>query len=423
MEAGSNSPQDMLKGQAWHQQRLALESLRATLPENADVLVARAKYLLGGQNQAHVEGALGQGVAYGGIGLLAQHTSYYDGFAVVYCTARLTAVVVRNARGPEGQVFFEERLIEGARHDSTYASVEGASDEQVGDEHIIPELFRRLIDKLVANHAGRAVDVGIVTSIPAGCLEAALASLSMAVVKAIYDLKNEPLPVGIIESLRLTIEATLGSDFSKAFVMVGRDAEAGSICVIDTATEELIPFDAPDDEHLSWALVEVESGSPKALDFYQACGEIGSKALEILKSSEFSDYTSFRDVQHDDLQRVLNILPSQYRTIVRHLINENKRVQVMIGAIRNEDWQKLGGLLFISHSSVSSEWKGSSRAIDRVVSRAEDMSSDGIYGACMTGRGGQILVVGLPLALSRFISGIENQLTSQFKRRPRSLIL
>ena len=87
------------------------------------------------------------------------------------------------------------------------------------------------------------------------------------------------------------------------------------------------------------------------------------------------------------------------------------------------DWQKFGGLLFISHSSVSNEWKGSSKLIDSVVTEAENMSSDGIYGACMTGRGGAIVVVGLPLALVTFIDTIGRQFKSAFNRDPKYWML
>ncbi len=95
----------------------------------------------------------------------------------------------------------------------------------------------------------------------------------------------------------------------------------------------------------------------------------------------------------------------------------------MIGAIRGKDWQKLGGLLFISHASLSNEWNGTNKAIDFVVAQAQSMSSDGMYGGCMTGRGGYVLVVGLPLALPGFIEGIEKQLKERFDREPKSMIL
>ena len=95
----------------------------------------------------------------------------------------------------------------------------------------------------------------------------------------------------------------------------------------------------------------------------------------------------------------------------------------MIGAIRNEDWQMLGGLLFISNASLSNEWRGTSEAVDHVVAEAEYMSTDGIYGACMTGRGGYVLVVGLPLAMTRFEQTLKSQLKERFNRDPQTLIL
>ena len=79
--------------------------------------------------------------------------------------------------------------------------------------------------------------------------------------------------------------------------------------------------------------------------------------------------------------------------------------------------------MFISHASLSNEWNGTNKAIDFVVAEAQNMSSDGIYGACMTGRGGYVLVVGLPLALPQFMEAMSKQLKERFNREPKCLLL
>ena len=371
-------------------------------------LIDKAQALLYKQFGGAQQAKEGKGYAYGGLGLLAQHTSYYDGFAIALSMHHATAVCIRQSDLQENRIVFDESL-----------ALEVSSDEKNTNRkrsNVIA--WRQLVEDILQSMLpeNTAVDVALVSAVPTASLESFIASLSVALAKAVANFQQLPLPDGAVDKIRSLIVAAIGAEFSKAFIMVSLDVHPGKLCIIDTKTDELIPFDAPARDKLAWALIEVDKDSPRDFDFYHGLGEKGKLALELLQKDPQFNYDSFRDIHHIDLQRVLNVLPQRYRFIVRHLVNENKRVQVMIGAIRREDWQKLGGLLFISHSSVSTEWKGSSKAIDMVVKEAENMSLDGVYGACMTGRGGAIVVVGLPLALPAFIKKVDDQLKSAFKR-------
>ncbi len=410
-DADSKGPQPTGSAHIFSQKGAALRILGVTDVATPEALHAVAKGLLVRQfGEVGVE-KTSDGFAFGGIGLLAQHSSYYDGFAIVRSLAQLVTVVIRPSTARESQIV-------------SAAWIPG-EDEVLIDEDKGPTGWRRVVENVLQKYAPVDTfwDVAIVSSIPAGCYEAFLSALAVAIAKAIYAAQHKSLPDDLVVVLRDLIQDAIDAEFSKAFVMVALQASPGMLCVIDTMTEELIPFDVPTRDKLSWALIEAEQVTPKSVDFYRACGIAGQEALTLLKDTPFDSYGSFRDVDHLDLPRVLDTLPAKYRTIVRHLVNENKRVQSMIGAIRGEDWQKLGGLLFISHSSLSNEWQGTSEAIDDIVSLAEHMSADGIYGACMTGRGGYLLLVGLPLALTNLIGQIEEQLQARFQRKPRILIL
>ena len=414
MDIGSNGPSKTSSHPFLRRQGL---SLNLDVPEVASpgVLGDKAQALLysryGGQKQAKE----GKGYAYGALGLLAQHTSYYDGFGILLSMHQSAAVALRQSEMQATRVVFDEQLTRGATGGS------GRPNRSVQKVVSWQRLVERVLNKFLP--ANTPVDVAIVSNVPASCLESLIAAVAVALVKAAYNFQQLPLPENIVEDIRQTIEEAIDSDFSKAFVMVSMDMHPGKLCILDTLTAEIIPFDVPAREQLAWVLIEVDEDTPQDFNFYQQLGEQGREALELLRQDNSFDLDSFRDVQHEDLPRVLNALPPKYRFIVRHLINENKRVQVMIGAIRNEDWQKLGGLLFISHSSVSNEWKGSSQLIDQVVAEAENMSSDGVHGACMTGRGGAIVVVGLPLALSNLVAEVERQLESSHQAAPKYWLL
>ncbi len=411
MDAGSSGSPQSRAVKIIRQQRVAIDSLKASVVESPDIMLDHARALL-----VSPSGKEGAGVAHGGVGLLAQHTSYYDGFAVILSLPQSTAVVIRKANDPQNQVSFGADLMEW----HTEVRESGRFVNKVG-RHQWTVIIEHILNNFLPAHT--FVEVGVVSSVPPGCMEAFCASLAVATLKAVVGFTQQKTPEDAVDCLRDVVSAAISAEFSKAFLMVSLDAGPGKLAIIDTTTEELIPFDAPPREALSWGLIEAETSAPRNFDFYNECGVKGEEALGILQAGAFSEYESFRDVQHVDLPRVLATLPIEYRAVVRHLVNENKRVQAMIGAIRGDDWQKLGGLLFISHSSVSNELRGTSDVIDFVVSEAENMSSDGIYGACMTGRGGYVLVVGLPLAMRHFMHMLKRELKDQFGREPKTLIL
>lgn len=411
MDASSNGSPQSQGVKIIRHQPVAIKSFEGEAVDSPEAMMDRARGLL--SRDANQEGA---GAAHGGVGLLAQHTSYYDGFAVILSLPQVTAVAIHPAAAKRHRVFFDENLMrwsEDARGASRF-------EDRVGMQEWTALLEEILNDFLPAD---MFMEVAVVSAVPPGCMEGFCASLAAAALKALCHFEKQHIPEDATSRLYHAIRRALNIEFSKAFLLVALESAGRKLGIIDTATEELIAFDAPKPEVLSWSLIEAETRAPRSFEVYQDCGRQGGEALALLQAGEFAEYTSFRDVQHVDLPRVLSSLPIQYRPIVRHLVNENKRVQAMIGAIRNEDWQMLGGLLFISHASLSNEWRGTSEAVDLVVAEAEYMSSDGIYGACMTGRGGYVLVVGLPLAMTRFVQALKSQLKERFNRDPQTLIL
>ncbi|MEM8488412.1 MAG: hypothetical protein AAF564_22885 [Bacteroidota bacterium] len=415
-DADSKGPSTSGSARVFSKQHAPLHLLGRTETPEAKSLLAAARDLLSREFGGDATAAWSEGFAYGGVGLLAQHTSYYDGFAVVLGMSQLVAVVVRPAAGAM-QVTLDHWY---------------PGEAQVESRQVVkaptrkgPDGWDKVLAKVLEEFSSPDTfwDVAIVSSIPAGCYEAFLSALTVATTKAVCAAQQKQVPTDMVATVRAIIQDAIDAEFSKAFLMVAQQAAPNTLCIIDTLTEELIPFEGPASDNLSWALVEAEQVTPRSMDFYHACGVAGQEALVLLKNTPFAGYGSFRDVDHLDLPRVLAALPVKYRAIVRHLVNENKRVQSMIGAIRGDDWQKLGGLLFISHSSLSNEWQGTNDAIDGVVAIAEQMSAEGVYGACMTGRGGYVLLVGRPFAITRFVGQIEKQLQERFQRKPRIIIL
>lgn len=419
MDASSNGPSKPHKEQLLRHQWVAQKNLVTSAVDLPDATLQRSAQLLDSIGVTHQFGNEGKAHAHGGVGLLTQHTSFFDGFAVLLSMPHNTGVVIRSGNSKEPVILFDD-VLRSWDEENQVADRELVFNSMAGWQQLIQRL---LLSFVPASESERpeGLCIAISSSIPPGCVEAFWASLAMSFTKAIHKYYKLPEPVDLIDRVRWAIEGIWDSEFSKAFLLVSGRAEARSFCILDTATEELISFPLPANEHLAWGLLD--PGKPARASFYEACSQKGLEALEVIKNNPQAGYASYRDIPHADLARVLSLIPKRYRTIVKHLVNENKRVQAMIGAIRRDDWQLLGGLLFISHASLRDDLGGTSKSIDFVVDEAEKMSSDGILGACMTGRSGFVVLVGLPLVLPGFMEKVKVQLKEKQGYPTTSLIL
>jgi galactokinase len=100
------------------------------------------------------------------------------------------------------------------------------------------------------------------------------------------------------------------------------------------------------------------------------------------------------------------------------LVTENRRVQKHVAALRRDDWQMVGALLLMSHASLRDDWKGTTAAADTLVEAVEARTHDGLYGACMTERGGGVLVVGRPHAFEEGIRDLTRRFVARYDDPP-----
>jgi galactokinase len=92
-----------------------------------------------------------------------------------------------------------------------------------------------------------------------------------------------------------------------------------------------------------------------------------------------------RDVSIEDLERHQHILPEQTFRRCRHVILENQRVLAATEALRSENAEQFGQLMFRSHASLRDDYQVSCKELDLLVDLAS--SRGGVYGARMMGGG------------------------------------
>lgn len=361
-----------------------------------DQHVERVRALLGERLGVQPQAATEAVFAHAGTGLLGEHTHYFDGFAFLLSLPLGTAVAIRQTTASASRVVFE-----GSAATWTFDCAHPEAGEAGRP------VWVRIVQRLAGRMGAGQVEVAVASTVHASCMDAYLSALGMAAAHALQALFARPESPP--ELWRLVVDIvveTARTPFSIAYPIVADVGRPDAFSLVDVATLEHLPLEAPPHDVLGWGLVDIGVGPMRDAAFYRKRKVMAEEAVSVLKEKVFPGLGSLRDLEHRQLQPALDALPRRLRPVVRHLVTENRRVQKMVAAARRRDWQMFGALLLMSHASLRNDWASTSDAVDLVVGQVEQMSIEGMYGACMTGRGGCVLVVGQPFIVPRCLDRI-----------------
>lgn len=357
------------------------------------------------------DSAISTAHAFGTVGVQADQTHYSDGFGLFMPLRQGVAVAAREAES--------SRI--------TFAAGADPWTDDADDPPPWIVLVRRIVRELLVD---RPVEVAVVSTVPNGCLDGYLAALAVAVMRAMRSLDvSTGIALNTVQELRDELVPLLAGEIGSAFdrpyssgyllaTVAGADP---SFTLVDTATHEHLPVETEARRALQWAVVDPGGGEPRSPDFHQERQAQAKEALDVLRSNGFEGLTAFRDLEHRVLEDAVAVLPPTLRPITRHLVGENRRVQKHVAAMRRADWQMVGALLLMSHASQREDWASTSTAADAVVNEIETQIHSDLYGACMTGRSGAVLLVGRPAGFSRSLRRLSEALVSVLGQPPRIL--
>lgn len=395
----------------------ALDRMQKREHLRPDQLVARARALLN-DRLGGVEGVPDAAFAHGGTGLLGEHTHYFDGFSLLLLLPLGTAVAVRTTTAETSRVVFEGS-------DATW-TFDRNTPARPGAPGPRCPVWARLVEHIVRQLGApqTQLEIGVAGTVNPGCTDAYLAALGVATARSLQALFALPVDTARLhDTVREAVQASTQMPFSLPFVLAADAGRADVYALGDARTREQMLLDAPARDLLGWALVDVGTGPLHEAAFFRKRQEMTDEAVDLLRRKLFPTLTSLRDVEHRDLPRALDALPRRLRPIVRHLVTENRRVQKMVTSIRQRDWQMFGALLLMSHASLRTDWGSTHEELDVVVEQVEQMSIEGMYGACMTGRGGCVLLMGQPFIVPRCLDRIGATLQERFHITPDVILL
>lgn len=343
--------------------------------------------------------------AHASVGVMADHTHYFDGFALLLSVPYGVAVAAREASGAAG------RVVVGAVGQSMKSPVEDATTLEA-----IENPFARIAAETAANLIGGGLDMAVVPYAPPSMRSGSDAATAIATARAVDAVRSSAMPRNeLLLGGSAAIEKATGSPFSVGYLLASSVLEEHNFILADTATLEALPIDLPTIERPGFALVDCALDSPSPGHSTPDRIARVSKALEALRSSAFPELESFRDLQHRDLEKALAATPRKLRPVVQHLVTENAKVQRLVMAVRKRDWQMFGALLIMSHASKGSEWGVTTDETEFIVRQAEQMSLEGIYGATHVGEvNDAVLVVGQPFSVPPFLEHLRAACLKKF---------
>lgn len=356
--------------------------------------------------------SLATGDACGVVGVQARQTHYSDGFALLMPTARGTAVAMRSAEA--------SRFIFGASDREWTAPFESAP--------VWVRVAHRILNRLCEEPS---VEVSVVSTVRPGARDGYWASLAVALVRAGQSLgvpttldtqQVDVLRDAVVPGLTTEIAQATDQPYGPAYLLATFAGAAPAFTLVDTETREYLPVRTEARSALQWALVDPVPAAgvdgTRANDLHRKRKDQAEATLARLRREGFDNLQSFRNLEHRDLERATHAVPPSLRPVLRHLVTENRRVQKHVAALRRADWQMVGALLLMSHASLRDDWKGATAAASTLVEAVEARTHNGLYGACMTERGGGVLVTGRPNVFEEGIRDLTRRFAAEYEAPP-----
>jgi galactokinase len=308
----------------------------------------------------------------GRVNLIGEHTDYNDGLCLPFAIARGVTVTAERIDGDD--------VIAHARNLNEEDSF--ALSDPPPAQGWRAFVHGTVAELRAASHAVPAARLEIEGDIPQGAGLSSSAALESALCLALLALADE-------EPDRLEL-ARLGARVENEWVgaqtglldhLAALFSREGSALRLDIAAMELVevPLDLGD-----WTLAVLDSKTPHD----NAASGYNERRKECVRAAAQLGLDSLRAATLEDVPRLSEPLDRR----VRHVVEENERVDRAVEALAHEDLRELGALLDASHASLRDLYEVSTPELERTVNA---MKAAGAAGARVIGGGFGGSVLGL----------------------------
>jgi galactokinase len=318
----------------------------------------------------------------GRVNLIGEHTDYNRGLALPFAIAE--GVTVR-ARVIDGERVRARALDLGEQDDFDLSEPPAATGWRAFVRGAVAELAR-------VGFTLRPVELEISGDLDRGSGLSSSAALEVALCLALLSFGPEARRrVDALDRRQLAqVCSTVENEWVGAHTglldqLASLFGRAGAALRIDFADLSIQPI--PLTLESGWRLVSIDSGERHSL----AASGYNERRRECAEACRILGIESLRDAEGRDLRP----LPEKLARRVRHVLEENTRVDEAASALEANDLRLLGSLLDASHASLRDQYECSTPAVEATVER---LSRAGAVGARMVGGGfgGHVLALLAP---------------------------
>jgi galactokinase len=311
----------------------------------------------------------------GRINLIGEHTDYNDGFVMPAAIGFYTWIAAQKRPDRSIEAYsehFKERV---------QLSLDNLSGGATGHWSDFVRGVAAVLSR--AGNTLTGANLVIAGDIPLGSGMSSSASLEVATALALIKLSN--IDILELELAKLCQKAEHEYVGTKCGIMDQFTAASGVVgqaIMLDCRSLKYKALSIP--KHLSVVICNSMVRHQLASSEYNRRRLECESAVMALRR-EMTGLTALRDVSIEDLERHQHILPEQTFRRCRHVILENQRVLAATEALRSENAEQFGQLMFRSHASLRDDYQVSCKELDLLVDLAS--SRGGVYGARMMGGG------------------------------------
>jgi galactokinase len=304
----------------------------------------------------------------GRVNLIGEHTDYNDGLCLPFAIARGVTVSAEETDGPDVVALARDL---GEEDRFPLAEPPAAQGWRAFVRGTVAELR-------AAGHAVPAARLEIAGDVPQGSGLSSSAALLSALCLALAGDADR------LELVRIAVRVEnewVGAQTGMLDHLAALFCKEGSALRIDIAALELeeVPLDLGD-----WTLAVLDSRSPHD----NAASGYNQRREECARAAAQLGIDTLRQATLEDVPR----LPDPLDRRVRHVVEENERVDRAVTALAHGDLRELGTLLDASHASLRDLYEVSTPELESTVAAMKDA---GAAGARVIGGGFGGSVLGL----------------------------
>ena len=346
----------------------------------------------------------------GRINLIGEHTDYNGGYVLPFAIDRVTEIAVR-PRADRRIRIYADAFRAGVELELPMEGIAPAGSWQDYPIGILAELSHY-------KDLEFGFDGAISGDVPQGAGLSSSAALEVAAAIAFSRLYGVNLSgLELVRLCQRVENEFVGTRCGIMDQYVSYFGRTGAAILLNTHTMEhrYVPL------HLSGvSLLAVDSRVNRSLGTsgYNARRQECEQALTLVRSAfPERNIASLSDLTIGDLDRISAVLSPSIFARVRHVVSENARVLAAVEALEQDDYRRLGELLFASHASLRDLFEVSTPELDFLVDWGRE---HGALGARLVGGGfGGVVLHLVPDEIKQgYIDGIVAAYRARFRIDP-----